>query len=392
MINTTELIKRYTETFRQEPSGLYMGFAPGRVEILGNHTDYNKGFVLTAAIDQKTYCIGSLRDDENVIIHALDLEESLEFTLKDLPRLAKGHWGSYFIGVLTLIQEKYSHLKGFQVLVTSEVPMSAGCSSSASIEASFAYFLNGTNNLNLKKQEIAQICQKAENEYAGVMCGLMDQWSVVHGHKNNLVYFDNDTLQTNLMSLGKDPIHMLIFNTQIKHTLIDSKYNDRRNECQSAVDECRKNGFQINALRGLSIGELPLINKFLNATVYQRAKHVIEENHRIQTLVQASVEKQPQMLRTFMLDSHHSSRDQFENSCPELDFIVEQLYQEDGCLGAKLSGGGFGGCVVTLVNPKQAKVIQESIDKKYREKYPKQKPLHTIQTLPGEGAGFIEIK
>ncbi|PCJ59703.1 MAG: galactokinase [Planctomycetota bacterium] len=392
MKKSSELKTLYAEIFKEEPSNLYIGYAPGRVEILGNHTDYNKGFVLTAAIDQKTYCFGTLRDDEKVIIHALDIGEAIEFNINNPPLQEKGHWGNYFIGVLNIIKEKSSILKGFQIAITSEVPMSAGCSSSASIEASFAYFLNETNQLHLNKQEIAQICQKAENEYAGVMCGLMDQWSVVHGQKNNLVYFDNDTLKTNLMSLGEEDIFMLVFNTQIKHTLIDSKYNDRREECQKVVDECKKRGFNIDSLRGLSIKDLPSINKFLNSTIYRRAKHVIEENHRIQTLVDASYENQPQLLKSFMLDSHHSSKDQFENSCPELDFVVDQLYLEKGCLGAKLSGGGFGGCVVALVNPNEAENIQATIEKAYIEKFPDLKPLDTIQTLPGDGAGFIETK
>lgn len=364
-------------------------FAPGRVEILGNHTDYNDGFVLTAAIEQKTWFVGKVTSDNKISLIAHDLQESLECSYENLPDLKKGHWGSYLIGLLKIVGEKFPLKKGFRVFFGGNVPFAAGCSSSASLEAGFLYFIKTIENLSISTKDMALICQKAENEYAGVPCGLMDQWSVMHGKKNELIFFDCRKLETQTVRVNQNEFSLLIINTNIKHTLVDSLYRKRREECSSAVKKCQENGYKITHLRDLKIEDLTLIQSFLTKEEWKRTHHVVSENDRIQKLLQLPVEQRALFLQTAMAKSHASSKDFFENSCAELDFIEMTIKELKGCLGAKLSGGGFGGCVVALIEKSQMESISKQLVSAYEKNFKNSNKLTIILSAPGDCAGVV---
>lgn len=361
--------------------------APGRVEILGNHTDYNDGFVLTAAIEQKTWFVGTATNNNKILLFANDLNESLECSYDNLPDLKKGHWGSYLIGLLKIIGAKYPLGKGFKVAFGGNVPFAAGCSSSASLEAGFLFFIKTLEVLSISTKDMALFCQKAENEFAGVPCGLMDQWSVLHGKKNELIFFDCRSLETQTVKVNEAEFSLLIINTNIKHTLVDSMYRQRREECTAAVKKCQAQGFKLTHLRDLNIEDLPKLKTFLTLEEWKRASHVVNENNRIQKLLSLPLKNRAAFLKDAMAASHASSRDYFENSCEELDFIEEIARGTDGCLGAKLSGGGFGGCVVALVTKNKIEEISKRIENAYHLKYPNHKKLTITFSAPGECAG-----
>jgi galactokinase len=364
-------------------------FAPGRVEILGNHTDYNDGFVLTAAIEQKTWFVGKVTGDNKISLIAHDLQESLECSYDDLPELKKGHWGSYLIGLLKIVGEKFPLRKGFRVIFGGNVPFAAGCSSSASLEAGFLYFIKTIEQLSLSTKEMALICQKAENEYAGVPCGLMDQWSVMHGKKNELIFFDCRKLETQTVKVNQSEFSLLIINTNIKHTLVDSLYRKRREECTSAVKKCQENGFKMTHLRDLKTEDLPLIKPFLTIEEWKRTHHVVTENDRIQKLLELPLEQRALFLQSAMAESHASSKDFFENSCAELDFIESTIKKQEGCLGAKLSGGGFGGCVVALIEKNKLEAISNKIISEYEKNFKNANKLTITLSAPSECAGVV---
>lgn len=364
-------------------------FAPGRVEILGNHTDYNDGFVLTAAIEQKTWFVGKVTGDNKISFVAHDLQETLECSYDNLPDLKKGHWGSYLIGIIKIVGEKFPLKKGFRVVFGGNVPFAAGCSSSASLEAGFLYFIKTLENLTLSTKEMALICQKAENEYAGVPCGLMDQWSVMHGKKNELIFFDCRKLETQTVRVNQNEFSLLIINTNIKHTLVDSLYRKRREECSSAVNKCKEKGFKITHLRDLKMDDLPVINSFLTKEEWKRAHHVVSENDRIQKLLGLPFEQRAVFLQSAMAQSHSSSKDFFENSCAELDFIEMTIKDLKGCLGAKLSGGGFGGCVVALIEKSQMESISKQLVSAYEKNFKNANKLTIILSAPGDCAGVV---
>lgn len=379
-------LKKWPES-QLEP--LICTYAPGRVEILGNHTDYNDGYVLTAAIEQKTWFVGTATKDKQISFYSYDLNESLECSYDKLPDLKKGHWGSYLIGLLKIVGAKFPLSKGFKVVFGGDVPFAAGCSSSASLEAGFLYFIKTIENLSISTKDMALYCQKAENEYAGVPCGLMDQWSVMHGKKNELIFFDCRTLETQTVKVNPEPFSLLIINTNIKHTLVDSLYRKRREECNAAVKKCQENGMKISHLRDIRVDDLTKLKAILTTEEWHRASHVVNENHRIVKLLELPLSERPNFLKAAMQASHASSREQFQNSCEELDFIENSIKDLDGCYGAKLSGGGFGGCVVALVAKNKAEEISKKIESNYHTKFSRHNKLKTIISTLGDCAGVM---
>ncbi len=372
---------------------LCIGYAPGRLEILGNHTDYNGGLVLTIAIQEKTWFGGKKSADQKIRFHALDLNEELEYSSgSSVKALEKSHWGHYLIGVLESIKEDHAIDSGFEVAFTSEVPMAAGCSSSAALTVGFLSFLEALFHLKLSKEYKAKLCQRAENEYTGVQCGLMDQWSVVHGEEDGLIYFDNRSLETQIIPLVNKDLSVVILNTNIKHTLVNSHYNTRRIECNSVVKKCQEAGLNVSLLRDLCSSDIEKHKSLFLENEYKRAMHVAGENERIEHLLKLNERDRMTAIGQLMYDSHESSRTLFENSCDELDAIVTLCATSEYCLGAKLSGGGFGGCVVALVKHDSVDNLIDFIIEEYKNKMPNSPQLSVYKTSIGSGAGSFYMK
>lgn len=345
-----ELLLRYRDVFHETPEAC--SFAPGRVELLGNHTDYNGGLVLTAAIHQGITLLGNKRTESLCRIHSLLMNETAEFDLTSIQPGKQHGWASYCKGVVHELQNAGVGLGGFDALIDSTLPMGAGVSSSAALELATLMLLRQLYAFDMEKMEAACLCQKVENEFVGLPCGLLDQFSSMFGKRNHALMLDCLTLENEAVAFP-DPAPMLVLcQTGVKHKLIESEYSTRSQECTDACRMLAANAREpYSLLRDVPLDVFHTFEDKLPLPQRNRARHVLQENWRVQQGVLALKNHNLREMGRQMFESHSSSRDWFENSCPELDFLVDEATRQPGCFGAKLTGGGFGGATVNLVDP-----------------------------------------
>lgn len=340
-----------------------IAYAPGRIEVLGNHTDYNEGTVLSAAINMgHCFCI-SAADKPGVSLTAGDIPATTEFDpADDQPLEKKYQWANYVKGVMFTLRAHGVEIDGVNCTFLGSIPMGAGLSSSAALEVATAYAVLAYTGKDVGKIEIAKAGQKAEHDFAGCSCGLLDQFSSIYGVHHGLIHSDFRTLETYPVSLPDDVVFLMI-NPHIKHTLADSPYNGHRSSCEQAAAQL--NGLvehEVNALRDITLEDFLAHKDKIDPLAARRALHVVGEIHRVEEGVKRLNEGQLEAFGQLLFDSHESSRTAFENSCAELDLIVEAA-REAGALGARLSGGGWGGSAVALVRTGDAKGICDKIIK-----------------------------
>ena len=356
-----QAISIHTETYGIAPATI--SYAPGRVEVLGNHTDYNEGTTFSAAINMgHCFCI-SASSKPGVRLTAGDIRETVEFDPASDERLEKKvQWANYVKGVMFYLAEKGIAADGIDCTFLGSIPMGAGLSSSAALEVATAYAVLGYTGKTLDKNEIGILAQAAENNFAGCNCGLLDQFSSIYGVHHGLIHSDFRTLETYPVKLPDDVVFLMI-NPHIKHALADSPYNERRISCEMAAAELDALiDHPVKALRDVSWEEFEANKKNIDPEAAQRATHIIGEITRVETGVKLLAEGQIEAFGQFMFDSHETSCTAFENSCDELNMVVEAA-REAGALGARLSGGGWGGSVVALVHTRDAKHICKKIIK-----------------------------
>lgn len=343
----------------------WIAYAPGRIEVLGNHTDYNEGFVLSAAIDFGICAAVSEGRGKHCVLSALDLGETAEFDLPAGKPLKNPHWANYIVGVASLLGKEGSDGRGFNLTFAGDVPPGAGLSSSAALEVSTALALIRFYSLGLPELQIAKLCQKAENEFTGARCGLLDQISSLFGEEHALIFTDFRSLKVTTAPIGANAC-FLMANTRVKHNLVESAYNERRASCEGAAKYFASIlDHPVRALRDVSREELEKHSGRLDPVIARRAAHIIGENERV---IEARALLKSGRMREFgalMFESHESSRVNFENSCAELDFIVQAASGIREVLGARLSGGGFGGSAVLLVHPGDAAQVGAMISSAY---------------------------
>jgi galactokinase len=366
-----------------------IAYAPGRVEILGNHTDYNEGFVLSAAVDAGIAFGLSPIEDDVCTLYAADLEESVRFQAVDPGRTDKERWSNYPRGVLTFLRERYGFRpRGFRGTLSGDIPIAAGLSSSAALEIASGLAFSALHGITPEKIALAQIGQKAEHEFAGVRCGLLDQISSLFGREHALVLADFRSLDVDTVSLPEGTAFM-IANTEVKHTLVDSEYNDRRQRCEQAAEVFRRIlGPQVRSLRDVRWADLMKYRDRLDPTVWRRAAHPVGENERVLAGVAALKHGEIAAFGRLMFESHESSRKNFENSCPELDTLVEAAKNTPGVYGARLSGGGFGGSIVAMIETEHAPAIAEALTSAYASAYGRR--IEPRVVVPSAGARIIE--
>lgn len=337
-------------------------YAPGRVELLGNHTDYNEGVVLSAAIDRGVTIEGEPLEQAVVRLNSANMEGAVEMALDALKPLPDHAWGNYPLGVLDALQKAGFALRGFSARIGSDLPVGAGLSSSAALEVATAVFVGKLCGLKLERMEMAKLCRKAENEFVGVNCGLLDQVSSSFGEANRAVFLD--CRDESVRTIGfPEGVELLITHSGVKHALVGGEYNERRAQCFEAAALLKA-----RALRDVTTAQLEAARGDLPGLVYKRAAHVVGENERVLEgaafLAQGNVEG----FGGLMFASHESSRVNFENSTPELDALVQIAHEEPGVLGSRLTGGGFGGATVSLVRVDAAAQTSESFQRKYKER------------------------
>ena len=338
------LTEIFVDFFKTKPNRWFQ--APGRVNLIGEHTDYNDGFVLPCAIDYQTLVAVSPREDSIVRVVAADYDNQLdEFDLsKEIVSHPDWLWCNYIRGVLKHLQMSGPPFNGADLVVSGNVPQGAGLSSSASLEVAIGETFRGLYNLDLSKAQVALNGQAAENQFVGCNCGIMDQMVSACGSKNHAVLLDCRSLETELISMPTD-LAVMIINSNVKRGLVDSEYNTRREQCEEAAST-----LGIKALRDISLVELQSREDELEPTVYRRARHIVSENERTLKAADALKKAEVGALSTLMAESHASMRDDFEITVAPIDFMVATLADYLGDKGGvRMTGGGFGGCVVALM-------------------------------------------
>jgi len=361
-----KIVAAHIENFGKNPESI--AWAPGRIEVLGNHTDYNAGTVLSAAIDLgHCFCI-SHSARPGIHLFAADAGQRASFDIADMAKVPNIGSGNYVKGVFYFIQEYLGQkIDGLDCTSFGAVPLGAGLSSSAALEVSAAFAVLKILGVTVDKKEIARLCQKAEHQFAGTKCGLLDQFSSIFGRNHGLIHCDFRSLEVSSVPLSDD-IEFLVVNPHIKHSLADSPYNERRERCEQAAAQLAELlPHPVAALRDVSPEEFAANRSKIAAGAAKRAAHVIGEIDRVERSVELLRKKDIKAFGQFLFESHQSSIENFENSCPELDIVVEAARQA-GAPGARISGGGFGGCAIVMVQKQQAQAISEKIDATCRAK------------------------
>lgn len=357
------------ESFKQEFRRIYRSEpqlfrAPGRVNLIGEHTDYNQGFVMPAAIDFYTWLAIARRSDSAVNIRSDVFAESISLRLTDGLR-PQHSWSDYVVGVIDQIRQSGNTLAGADILIRGEVPMGSGLSSSAAIEVAAAFSLLTINNWPVDRTQLALLCQRAENNFVGMRCGIMDQFISCNGTRDHALMLDCRSLAFTLLPLAPRS-RMVICNTMVKHEHASGEYNKRRTECEEGVSILRKFISGITSLRDVCVQQLEKYEEKLPVVIYRRCRHVITENQRVQ---QAAAMLEQDDLNGFgklMRESHASLRDDYEVSCRELDVMVEIATGQPGVYGSRMTGGGFGGCTINLVAVEHAEEFRSKIAAEYK--------------------------
>jgi galactokinase len=369
--------------------------APGRVNLLGEHVDYNQGIVLPAAIDRAVSLMAKASSDDRVSLAALDLEQQVAFRLSEVEKRCdiEGKplpgWALYPAGVAWALQKASLAIPGMQVVYHSDVPIGSGLSSSAAVEVAFASTWQALSNWQVDQLELAQICQKAENQYVGVSSGLMDQFTSACGVEGHVLCFDTRSLEWSALDMPPSTA-IVIADSGIRRSLASSAYNDRRAACERAVKLLQKYLPQIQSLRDVSTVEFAAYSPYLPTEVARRAEHVVKEIHRVDQAIIALRRGDARMFGGFMYASHKSLRDLYEVSIPELDSLVDIARGLPGIYGARLTGAGFGGCTVNLVDERQASVFVEGLRGEYREKTGRDAQVYLCQASRGAQSKRIE--
>ena len=360
--------------------------APGRVNLIGEHTDYNDGFVMPAAIDASTWVKVSPLEQRKLQIYSKNFEEEIKVDLDD-PNLARrGHWSDYPVGVAAILQKSGHRLRGARLQIRGDVPIGSGLSSSAAIEVATACALAANSELKIDRRELALLCQRAENEFVGAHVGIMDQFISLFGHARKALMLDCRSLEFKLLPLP-DNVRLLICNTMVKHELAASAYNERRAQCEAGVKHLAQFLPNVTALRDVTLEQLEQFGRDLPDVVYRRCHHVITENARVLAAAHALEHQDLDEFGRLMAESHQSLRDDYEVSCKELDLMVELARQIEGVYGARMTGGGFGGSTVNLVREEHVEEFRERVAREY-EQVTKLKP-EIYACVASEGAGEV---
>ncbi|MDE3235123.1 MAG: galactokinase [Bacteroidota bacterium] len=363
-ITAKQLKEQFISLFNQEP---IIVTSPGRVNIIGEHTDYNDGFVLPAAIDKAAYIAVSIRNDQEIHLVAQDLNESFEGSVTDLHPAADVSWPNYILGSIAQFAKLGLVSQGFNAILTSDVPMGAGLSSSAAVECATVFALNELLHSNLDRLTLVKMAQKAEHEYAGVMCGIMDQFASMMGKKDHVIKLDCRSLEYEYVPFKLEGIKVLLLNTNVKHSLASSEYNTRRSECNQAVEWVQAFQPAVHSLRDVTEAMLDEYVLPKSALIDMRSRFVVQE---IDRLVNGCKDLQNGDIRSLgkkMFATHEGLSNMYAVSCKELDWLVSHVKNNDNVIGARMMGGGFGGCTINLVKEEAITSLVESIKNEYEK-------------------------
>jgi galactokinase len=380
MIDAARIHAKFVSRFNYAPALIVR--APGRVNLIGEHTDYNDGFVLPAAIDRATFIAASPRTDKRVRVLAADLNEEDEFGIDQIERSGMRPWSNYIRGMIKALMTAGHVINGADMVVASSVPRGAGLSSSAALEVATGYVFQLFHNLNILGEELALMAQATENHFVGVNCGIMDQFIVTLGQANHALLIDCRDLNYQAVPLPTG-VSVVICDSHIERTLAGSAYNQRRAECEQAVEILKQQLPGIKALRDVTSAQLQAHGHLLSPVVRQRARHVISENERVIAGVNTLQAGNIAEFGRLMNASHASLRDDYAVSIPEMDALVASAQRVSGCYGSRLTGAGFGGCTVSLVANEAVERFRHEVAAAYLASTGRSATIYVTQAADG---------
>jgi galactokinase len=382
LIDTLSLRAAFRELYARDDARLFA--APGRVNLIGEHTDYNDGFVFPVAIDRATVVAAGRRTDRHVRIHSRNLNETISFDLDHPGPRCRGLWIDYVEGIAQALKSRGAELVGADLMLESDVPVGSGLSSSAALEVSVGLALLSVSGAKFEKVELALAGQQAEHTYVGIKCGIMDQLIAVMGQKGYALLIDCRSLDSTLVPLDTSQSAIVVCDSHVKHELASSEYNRRREQCEKGVEILRVALPGITALRDVSEKEFEKNEHLLPDLVKRRCRHVVTENARTLSAVEALRAGNLQEFGRLMVGSHNSLRDDYEVSCVELDSLVNAAMSVEGVAGARMTGGGFGGCTVNIVSRDSLESFKEVVTSAYRKATGRNVSIYVAEA--GDGA------
>ena len=384
-MNKAEVSALFAQQFNEAP--LFVIASPGRINLIGEHVDYNHGFVLPAAIDKYMYVAVSKRNDNQIVLHAADLNQNHQTSLDAPLQPSSSGWPNYVLGVIHDLLAAGHSVSGFNMLITGNIPIGAGVSSSAALECATVFACKHLFDLNISKEAMVTTAQRAENNFVGVNCGVMDQFASMFGKAGHVIKLDCADLSYTYFPFKLDGISIVLFDTFVKHSLASSEYNTRRQECEIGLALLRQK-FSIISFREATITMLDAVADSISDKVYNRCKYVIDEIARMEAACNHLLADEINAFGARMYETHMGLSELYEVSCAELDNIVQNCKKESAIVGARMMGGGFGGCVIALVQTTNVEEVYNRINNEYQNKFGRSMGKYLMQI--GDGTRLLD--
>jgi galactokinase len=375
-----EIHDKFIQLHRHEP---IIVRSPGRINLIGEHTDYNDGFVMPAAIDKQAVFAIGLSTSQRSTVHAINFDETFEIDVRYPERVEKPKWANYLLGVLYQFVQQGFPVKPFHCVFGGDIPVGAGLSSSAAIECGFAFALNELNNHNIPKLKMITMAQWAEHNFVGVKCGIMDQFASMMGKEGHVILLDCRSLTHEYAPIDLKDYTIVLCDTKVKHSLVDSEYNTRRSECEKGVSIIKQYNPQVNSLRDVTEKMLREHKKEFPGKVYNRCLYVVQEIKRVS---EASLDLQKGNLKAFgkkMFETHDGLSSLYQVSCDELDFLVDEARAFPQVLGSRMMGGGFGGCTINIVHRDFVAKFLKHMKEAYKNQFSIDMPTYLVSIEGG---------
>ncbi len=363
------MLDNLTQSFQSHFNSIpLIAFAPGRINLIGEHTDYQEGFVFPAAVEKGIWVAIQKNNLGVCQLYSLDFDQEFKFELEAFsPK--KGHWATYVMGMVALLKQAGYSIQGFDLVIGGNIPVGSGLSSSAALSVAIGTAISGLFDFQISKKSIALYSHKSEHLFAGVNCGIMDPYASAFGVKDKALLLDCRTTTHQEVPVILGDYSLILVNSKVKHSLADSAYNERRESCEESVRILQASFPEIKTLRDLAISDLEKVEIILPPTLFPKAKHVITECNRVHDAAKALKNGDLKTFGSLLKASHQSLSNDFEVSCPELDFLAEKSWQLDGVLGSRMMGGGFGGCTINLVKNSELDSFKSQIGDSYLDKF-----------------------